>query len=239
VLVLSAPLDCDPLTDLLPDQPPEAVHAVALVEDQLKVEAAPLLTVLGVADKLTVGAGLLTETVADCEALPPLPVQVSAYVALAVSAPVDCDPLMALLPDQAPEAVQEVAFVDDQVKVAAAPLWTVLGAAEKLTVGAGLLTETVADCEALPPLPVQVSAYVASAVSAPVDCEPLKALLPDQAPEAVQEVALVDDQVKLELLPLATVLGLALKRTVAVGFGFTVTVVDCAALPPAPLQVNE
>jgi hypothetical protein len=71
-----------------------------------------------------------------------------------------------------------------------------------------------------------------------VDCELLTGLLPDQAPEAVQEVALVDDQLKLELPPLASVLGLALRLTVAVGFGLTVTVVDCAAVPPVPLQVN-
>jgi len=76
---------------------------------------------------------------------------------LAVSAPVDCEPLMALLPDQAPEAVQAVAFVDDQANVDAAPLLTVLGVAEKLAVGVGAVTETVADCVALPPVPVQVS----------------------------------------------------------------------------------
>jgi hypothetical protein len=64
------------------------------------------------------------------------------------------------------------------------------------------------------------------------------ALLPDQAPEAVQDVALVEAHAKLELPPLATVLGLALRVTVAVGVGLTVTVVDCVALPPAPLQVN-
>jgi len=79
---------------------------------------------------------------------------------------------------------------------------------------------------------------VAFAVSEPVDCEPLMGLLPDQAPEAVHEVALVDDQLKVELPPLATVLGLALRTTVAVGVGLTVTVVDCAAVPPVLLQVN-
>ena len=79
---------------------------------------------------------------------------------------------------------------------------------------------------------------MASAARTPVDCVPITGLLPDQAPEAVQEVALVDDQLKLELPPLATVLGLALRLTVAVGFGLTVTVVDCAAAPPGPLQVN-
>jgi hypothetical protein len=76
------------------------------------------------------------------------------------------------------------------------------------------------------------------AVSAPVDCEPFTGMLPDQAPEAVQEVALVEDQVNLELLPLATVLGLAARLTIGVCFGLTVTVVDCAALPPVPLQVK-
>ncbi len=74
-------------------------------------------------------------------------------------------------------------------------------------------------------------------MSAPVDCEPLRGWLPDQAPEATHEVALVDDQVRFEALPLVTVLGLALRLTVGAGV-VTVTVVDCAALPPAPVQVS-
>jgi hypothetical protein len=74
---VSAPLDDEPLTALLPDHPPEAVQVVAFVEVHERVDAAPLFTVLGLADKLTVGAGLLTETVVDCVALPPAPVQVS------------------------------------------------------------------------------------------------------------------------------------------------------------------
>ena len=77
MLAVSAPLDCEPLIALLPDQPPEAVQEVALVDDQLNVDALPLATVLGLAVKLTVGAGAFTETVADCVVLPPLPVQVS------------------------------------------------------------------------------------------------------------------------------------------------------------------
>jgi hypothetical protein len=55
------------------------------------------------------------------------------------------------------------------------------------------------------------------AVSAPVDCEPLIPLVPDQAPEAVQDVALVADQLKVELLPLVTVLGLADRLIVGTG----------------------
>jgi len=75
------------------------------------------------------------------------------------------------------------------------------------------------------------------AVSAPVDWVPLTALLPDQAPEAVKEVALVEDQVRVALLPLLIALGPTLKLTVGAGV-VTVTVVDCAALPRAPEQVK-
>jgi hypothetical protein len=70
-----------------------------------------------------------------------------------------------------------------------------------------------------------------------VECDPLVASLPLQPPEAMQEVAFLDDQDSVELLPLATVLGLALKLTVGAG-EVTVTVADCAALPPAPVQVS-
>jgi hypothetical protein len=76
---------------------------------------------------------------------------------LAVSAPVVCEPLAALVPDQAPEAVQEVALLADQVRAELLPLTTLLGLAVKVTVGAGEVTETVVDCDALPPLPVHVS----------------------------------------------------------------------------------
>ena len=61
----------------MPDQAPDAVHEVALVAAQVDVDVPPLATVLGLALKLTVGAGAVAETVADCVALPPAPVQVS------------------------------------------------------------------------------------------------------------------------------------------------------------------
>jgi hypothetical protein len=76
---------------------------------------------------------------------------------LAESAPVDWDPLRALLPDQPPEALQAVAWVDDQVRVALAPLVMALGPTLKLTVGSGALTEIVVDCAALPPGPTQLN----------------------------------------------------------------------------------
>ena len=70
-------MDCDPLADLAPDQAPEAVQAVALL-DQLSVDAPPGLTVLGLALRLTNGAKPGTVTVADCVAEPLAPVHVSA-----------------------------------------------------------------------------------------------------------------------------------------------------------------
>jgi hypothetical protein len=77
------------------------------------------------------------------------------------------------------------------------------------------------------------------AVSAPVDCEPPVAdLVPDHAPEAVQDVELVADQLSEELLPLATVLGLAARVTVGAA-AVTDTVADWAALPPVPVQLSE
>jgi SpoU rRNA methylase family enzyme len=64
---------------LEPVQPPEAVQEVAFVVDQLRVELLPLTMELGLAARLTVGAGVgeVTETVAAWVALPPLPVQVN------------------------------------------------------------------------------------------------------------------------------------------------------------------
>jgi hypothetical protein len=141
-----------------PDQAPEAVHAVALVDDHESVAPAPLTTVLGLALKLTVAVGWrLTVTVVDWIALPPAPVQVKVYVAFADKTPVDWDPVGPLVPDHAPDAVQAVALVDDQVTDDALPLAILLGEALNRTVGGVALTETVADCAALPPGPVQVN----------------------------------------------------------------------------------
>ena len=67
---------------------------------------------------------------------------------------------------------------------------------------------------------------------------PLTALVPVQAPEAVHEVALVEDQVKVDPLPLVTLVGLALMDTPGGGVAATVTVADWLAVPPAPVQVK-
>jgi hypothetical protein len=74
--VLRTPVDCEPLAGSLPDHAPEAKHDEALTALQLSVELVPPAMVLGVAWMLMVGAVDFTETVADCVALPPAPVQV-------------------------------------------------------------------------------------------------------------------------------------------------------------------
>jgi hypothetical protein len=63
-VVVSAPVLALPLVGSVPDQPPEAVQLLALVEDQLSMDDPPLLTVEGLALRPTVG-GADTLTVTD------------------------------------------------------------------------------------------------------------------------------------------------------------------------------
>jgi len=228
---------CEPLTGSLPDQAPEAVQAVALVAFQLSVELVLVSTVLGLAAMVTMGAGALTETVADCVALPPPPVQVNVYVAFAVSAPEDCEPLTAFVPAQAPEAVHAVAFCVDHVSVDVAPELMVLGLALIVISGGSEETVTVADWVAEPPGPVQVSEYSVVLGRAPVDQVPLVATVPFQAPDEVHAVAFCELQVNSDMPPLATVVGEAVSVTVGVE-ETTTTSADCEADPPGPVQVS-
>ena len=152
-----APVVCEPLVATEPLQAPEAVQEVALVEDQARVELPPWETLVGLAVSETVGGVAETVTVADWAAEPPAPVQVRVNFVVAVRVGVDCEPAVASEPLHPPEAVQAVALVDDQVSADVAPLFTVVGFAVKVTAGAGVVTDTVADCDALPPVPVQVS----------------------------------------------------------------------------------
>ena len=146
-----------PLTAFVPLHAPEAVQEVALLEVQVKVEPLPLVTLVGLALIDTLGGVADTVTVADCDAEPPGPVQVSVYFVVVVRADVVMEPLTGSEPLHPPEAVQEVVLVDDQVSVDLAPLATVLGLAVNVTAGVFWVTETVGRLRcALPPLPVHV-----------------------------------------------------------------------------------
>ncbi len=65
---MTAPVDDEPLVDLVPVHAPEAVHESALVADHVSVELPPVVTVLGFALKDKVGVGEATEMVVDCTA---------------------------------------------------------------------------------------------------------------------------------------------------------------------------
>ena len=95
--------------------------------------------------------------------------------------------------------------------------------------GGGALTVTVTDCPALPPAPSQPKVNVLVVVNGPTASLFEVTLLPDQAPDAVHDVELVDDQVKVVESPESTDEGLAASDTVGGGGGscpFTVTVTD-------------
>ena len=228
---LNAPVLVVPDTDLDPLQPPEAVQELALVDDHVSVLALPLVTVVGDAVNVTVGAGVglvtVTEAV-DCAA-PPAPVQRSVKLLLALNAPVLAVPDTVFVPLQPPDAVHDVAFVDVHVSVLALPLATVVGDADKVTVGAGFVPSTTTDAlaSADPPAPVQRSVKVPLAVIPPVLSRPETDLAPVHSPEAAQEVALVELHVSVLALPLVMVVGDADNVTVGAGVGppATVTVV--------------
>jgi hypothetical protein len=133
--------------------------------------------------------------------------------------------------------VQAVALVEDQLSVVLPPLVTLEGFALIVTVGGVADVVTVADWVAVPPAPLQVSMNFVVADIADVAADPFMASAPLQPPDAVQEVALVADQLSIEVAPLLTVLGFALRVTAGAGW-VTDTVIDCAALPPEPVHVR-
>ena len=186
-----------------------------------------------------------TVTVAERLVEPPGPLQLSVNVLLVlVSAPVLAVPEVGFVPLHAPLAVHELASLDDQLRFALPPLGTLVGLALSVTAGAGDAadTVTVTERDVLPPAPEQLSEYVRVLPSDPVDCEPLVALPPDQAPEAVQLVAFVLVQLNVELAPLGRLVGFAVNDSVGAGVVaplLTLTVMpdEVAVLPAASRAV--
>jgi hypothetical protein len=76
-LLCRLPVVCEPARAFAPVQAPPATQDVALLDDQLSVAADPLVIVLDIAPKLTVGTAGVTEITADWAALPAGPVQLS------------------------------------------------------------------------------------------------------------------------------------------------------------------
>jgi len=147
-----------------------------------------------------------------------------------------CIPRAGSVPLQPPDAVQAVALVELQLNVAAPPLGTTVG--DALNVAEGTTLTVMLDGTLLPPWPLQLNEYVAEAANAPVLCVPLAGLVPLQAPDAVQAVALVERHPSVVEAPTATAAAPA--DNVAVGAGITVMVAsEVALVPPAPVQTNE
>lgn len=145
-----------------------------------------------------------------------------------VRAPVLCEPLVAFVPLQPPEAVHEVALVEFHVSMEAAPTAIDVGFAASVTVAAAPDKVTVAVAIALaPPAPLQTSEKDVVAVSAPVLWVPLVVFVPVQPPEAVHEVELVELHVNVDEPPLLMLVGVAL--IVAVGI---VGSIELLLLPP-------
>jgi hypothetical protein len=88
--------------------------------------------------------------------------------------------------------------------------------------------------------PEQANMYVADPAALGVTTMvPLVACVPVHAPLAVQEVALVEDQVSVALCPTMIEVGLTVRVTVGAGVAaVTVKAADALALPPAPVQVR-
>jgi hypothetical protein len=148
------------------------------------------------------------------------------------------------MPFQPPEAVHEVAFVDDQESVGLPLAVTVVGLAERVTVGAGgggaaaTLTVTVCVADA-PPAPEHTRLKAVLCVSAPVDAEPEVAREPVQPPEAVQEVAFELAHCSMADCPEVNDVGEAVNCVICAAGGvgaLTSTCTERWAEPPAPAQ---
>ena len=89
VFAVSAPVDWLPLVAFAPaNVPPVAVHEVALVELQVRVDAPPPAIVVGLAVRVAVGMVPIDTVAVAAVLVPPVPVQVNEYVVVAVRAPV-------------------------------------------------------------------------------------------------------------------------------------------------------
>ncbi len=251
VVADKTPVVAEPLVASAPLQPPLAVQPVALLEDQVRVEASPVAMLPGLTESDTVGNGgggggggtaATTVTVLDC--VPPSPVHDNVKLVGADRVPVAAEPLVARGPLQPPLAVHAVALLDDQTRVDPSPAATLAGLADSDTVGGcrgggtAAMTVTVLDC--VPPSPVHDNVKLVGADRVPVAAEPLVVRGPLQPPLAVHAVALLDDQTRVDPSPAATLAGLADSDTVGGGNsgGVTVTVTLLDPVPPSPVHVS-
>src|SRR3954452_14180764 len=100
---------------------------------------------------------------------------------------------MAFAPLQPPDAVHDVAPVDDHVNLLEPPLATVVGVAVSVVTGAAggavVVTSTAVAEVVVPPRPVQLRSKDWRVWSGPIVSVPSVAFLPFQSPDALQRNA--------------------------------------------------
>ena len=223
VAALNAPVVALPLVGSAPLQPPEAVHALAFVERQVSVVAAPLTTAAGLAVRAivgAVGATAVTVTVEIAGLVPEAPAHVSVKLVVALSGPVLALPFVGSAPLQPPEAVHAVAFAELHVSAAALPICTVIGFAFSVAVGevvAVTAIVTAAVAAEVPVAPEQFSVKIVDVVSAGVVNVPLVGWAPLQPPEAVHAVAFAELHVSVANPPGLTLIVLVFSATLGEG----------------------
>lgn len=175
-------MNCTPVTPTLSDAVPETTTALP---ETVAPDAGAVSETVGCVVSTGCAA---TETVADCDALPPLPVQVAVYVVFAVR---DGVTKLPEVPEAPLVTVHEVLLVLDQAITEVPPYAIEDGVAVMVTLGDGSAeTVTIVLCDALPPAPVHVSVYVVLLLGV-TDCVPEVALVPVHPPLAVQLVLFV------------------------------------------------
>ncbi len=104
--------------------------------------------------------------------------------------------------------------------------------------GIGTAALMTTELVAVPPAPLHDKAKVFGPVAAGVTvCIPDVARLPLQAPLATQLVALLEDQVKVELCPEMMVIGAAVSCTEGIGNATSIST-PAKDVPPVPVQVS-
>jgi hypothetical protein len=98
---------------------------------------------------------MFTEAVTGA-VMPPGPAHVIEYTVVAVNGPILWLPLVARVPLQPPDAVQDSAFVELHVNVELPPTATATGVAARVTVGTGFTVTVAVACGLIPPGPVQI-----------------------------------------------------------------------------------
>ena len=158
---------------------------------------------------------------------------------VAESGPTERLPLVARAPLQAPDAVHALASVVLQFSVEVPPAAMLAGLALKLSVGAGRdhrdgggLARRASRSGACQRVARRGADWSGAR------CATGRHSAGSRLPRRSSSWHWVDDQVRVDAPPGATLLGVAVSATVGAGGSVTVTVTDCAALPPGPMQVS-